>query len=406
MNFWPFGVYRYVNTSMKTLKTLLFIFLSISFFAQKPEKIYRLTRIERDHAFYTEQSALWKKEVERSPKSAAAWQNYYYAVRYANITDPTGSSEARRNQMKEIIAAMDKKIPGTLEYYQCKLLSFNKEEVPAPAAQLALMDKAYKFAPNDPDILEEMIVYAEVTGEVEKLREYNSHMLTSGIYELPVLEANYNMLMSTDKNSILFTQGDNETFPAWMLQQAKGVRSDVTVINTSLAGYFTEYLRRMLKQKNIVLPEEFYGKMKAMDATTFLKQLVLEINKKYPNVNIFFAVTYPGIYDIFTDSLYCTGLAYMYSPVRIENISKLKDNVENKFHLDYLKDGLVEIKPVSKQLSENFNYNYFIPFGMLYKYYRNLNESNSKMQFYKDFCLGNAAKRGKQEQMKEYLDAK
>ncbi len=391
---------------MKTIKTLILLSLAYCGMAQKPEKIYRLTRICKEYSFYTEQAGLWKKEVEKSPKNAAAWQNYYYAVRYSNITDPTGSSEARRKQMKEIIAAMDKKVPGALEYYQCKLLSFDKEIVPAPPEQLAVMEKAFKFAPNDADILEELIVYTEVTGNTEKLRDYNTHMLISGIYELPVLEANYNMLMSVDKNAILFTEGDNETFPAWMLQQAKGVRPDVTVINTSLAGYFTEYLKRMLKQKNVVLPDEFYEKMKKMDATTFLKQLALEINKKYPNVNLFFAVTYPGIYDIFTDSLYCTGLAYLYSPVRIENISKLKDNVENRFHLDYLKDGLVEVKPISKQLSENFNYNYFIPFGMLYKYYRNLNEINSKMQFYKDFCLSNAAKKGKQEQMKEYLDAK
>lgn len=391
---------------MKLIKIAILMGMSLQLFAQKPEKVYRLTRVERDHGFYVEQAGLWKKVAEASPKNADAWQNYYYAVRYANITDPSGSSEARRGQMKTILAAMDKNVPGTLEYYHCKLISYTKEVVPAPADVLKLMEKAYKFAPDDPDVLEELIVYAEIIGNADKLREYYMHLSASGIYELPVLEANYNTLMSTDKNAILFVEGDNQTFPTWMLQQAKGVRTDVTVINTSLAGNFAEYTRRMLKQKNIVIPEEFYNKVKTMDGTTFLKQLTLEINKKYPSINLFFAITYPGIYDLFSDSLYCTGLAYQYSPQRIENISRLKDNVENKFHLDYLNNGLVDVKPISKQITDNFNYNYFVPFAMLYKYYKGMNESNPKMQFYHDFCMSNATKRGRQEQMKEYLDGK
>lgn len=373
--------------------------------AQKPETVYRLTRECRDYSFYNEQTSVWKKEVERSGKNAAAWQNYYYAVRYANITDPAGSTESRRKQMNDIVDAMAKKIPGTLEYYHCQLLNYNKTELFGAPEQVKMLQKAIEMFPNDPDILEEMIVYCETLGSTEKLRDYYTRMLSSGIYELPVLEANYNMLMSTDKNAILFTKGDNDTFPAWMLQQAKGIRSDVTVMNISLAGYFKEYVKRMLKQKNIVLTDAFYEKVKTFGENDFIKELVLEINKKYPNVPVYFAIT-ADMSDLFQDSLYCTGLANLFSTTRVENISKLKDNVENRFHLDYLQSGLIDVKPISKQLADNFNYNYFVPFAMLYKYYKSMNESNPKAQFYRDFCLNNSAKRGKQEQMKEYLDGK
>ena len=356
-----------MKKSLLLLLCFLFIICTISF-AQKPEKIYGKNIVLKSNDYYLQQKELWKAETEKNSKNADAWYNYYRADRNSYIvgeeTDSLNTKGINRFQrLEKIVSNMENQIPNSFEYNFAKWLNGNNNHSLFP-----YLEKAHKLAPERTEPLMSLVYYYETKGNYPLKAKYAKEYYDTGEFSPGILNYGYNMLVGLEKDAIVLTEGDKDTDAILLLQNGKGIRTDVQLLNLNLL-LIIEYRERIFKELEI--PAFSIDPLANDEGFYKYQQTIIEHitkNKKGRPIYVAISASEPFTKNI-KEKLFLTGLAYRYSTTKIDELEILKNNFEELYALDYLK--IYFAKDMTIEMTHRFNLNYLPAIYLLHKYYSN-----------------------------------
>jgi hypothetical protein len=200
---------------------------------ERPEKIVSLREVMYDSATYANLAHLWEKYYNAYP-SEDAYANWVYAARYADFENyeamlNKGVEKYPANPVLLYLAGMSKKgSPHNLEARQ-------------------LMERAVALDPGYIDPWFGLAVEYILEGDRENTDVALRHLLNGGAVQDVIMDLSYNMLASLEPNAILVTNGDNDTYPGWILTRIVRFRPDVNIVNRSLLNV-DSYVSSIVKE--------------------------------------------------------------------------------------------------------------------------------------------------------------
>ena len=327
-----------------------------------PQKVETPIKVTQNAEWYKTQERLWKAEIDKNSKNEEAWANYYKAVRYRSWCE---SMPDINEQLDAIVEKMGKAIPDTYTYYVNRFYNNNH------AQDNPGMAKAIKMRPDAVDDYPTFVSYLMQTGDEETMRDILTRWYNSGTYSPTLLNYAYNELIGLAPNAIIFAQGDTQTFSKLILQYGKGIRPDVTIVNTSFWLFTAHYREHM--EKKLGLPsfaERVDNGTYKLDNNDFeeVKDVVYHHIINNTDRPIYFSPMIESEMPKCIDKLYSEGLVMRYSKKPYDNLAIKRKNYEELFLTDYLRESfLPESYPAT---IDRYNFNYIPCLKSLLDYYK------------------------------------
>jgi len=338
---------------------------------ETPEKQISFAREKKSHSYYVRQADLWYNELKTDYKSEHHWFNYYRACRNAQGTADWKDDFVKESPSlklgQEIADSMKVHIPETFTYY------FVAGSTGGVTSDGDLLMKAYKLNPDFEGIHATMVTYATSIFDSTLRKDVNQRWYIRNEFSIGLLSYAYNVLMSLEPNSIILSEHDNDTYPLWMLQDAKNIRPDVTVINIDFLLY--ENYRKKIFDKLKIKPIELGFIDLNKYAENWEKVVHHFVNSYKIDRPFYIAMSMaPERYEGLNANLHIAGLAFKYSTSKVDNTLLNKQLIENKFLLDYIYNHFYN--DISEDFVNQLNLNYLKSFKICSHYYKKHNLTN------------------------------
>ena len=323
---------------MKLILGLLFTALSLQSFAQKPEPVYSVQRQMHNSEWYKQQAKAWKQEIDKGTKDKMAWVYWFVAKRNIEryILHKVYGDKMEGNYLiscDEIVKLAEKAIPNSFELYYIKAtVGSDKSETMDEYVM-----KAQALSPYNQLLLPFLIDYYLFRNDKTNLELTCKKWFESNEIPQELLITAYNNLISLEPNAILIVNGYNDKYPSWVLQNSQNLRPDVLVLHLSTAQSNDTYRENVFKENGI---SQMVIKKRNPNDTIYDPEsdVLNHLITKVKNRPIYFS-TYSDfqLYRDFKDKMYFVGLSLKYSEQPFDNIAVIRNNVENKYMLDFLK---------------------------------------------------------------------
>ena len=187
---------------------------------ERPQEVVSKRILVYTDSIYNRMAGEWKAYYEVFP-SEEAYANWMYAARYAGQAD-----------YKKLLMDGIQTYPAnpTLLY----LAGMREHKMPSSDSDLALTIRAAELDPTYMDPWFNLVTEFLARNELEKMDNALQRLLQGGGISEEVMDYNYNLLTNLEENAILITNGDNDTYPGWILQRILNHRPDVKIVNRSL----------------------------------------------------------------------------------------------------------------------------------------------------------------------------
>ena len=322
----------------KTIVILMALMGNMLVYAQKAETIETFVANKHEPEWYAAQAEAWQKKVDANPKDQWAWRNLFHATYYHDqFTNGWGVLQDE-SKTADVLRKMEATLPDSFVLNLCKgRFCLSTDEA---AKRGDNIPRAIELMPEDicPEDLEYLAVRLWIVDpENPRVKELYTKTYQNKYFPTRIMHFNYNMLQCLPPNALYFSNGDLDTVPMKVLQEALGERTDVTIINVSFlhATPFMEALYKKLNIKPLTLNVQNYGKYGEEWLQHYESDIIMYIihESKRP---AYFSPT-NGIVPILNkDSIYNEGLVLKYSPKPYNNFDVAMHNVKEVYNLEYL----------------------------------------------------------------------